>query len=214
MDSGEWQWPMWQGLFHGAVREALAAASSTALLGVQDTHAWESPMTYVVDDNQGNVAIAEFSPGGVIAAMSARALGRPFEWTHAIGTAPPPARGSLRRLCEAPLLQEGMGISALFWSVGELIQSAESWVETWSNGAEVFEHELLTNPEWKGEGGEYYGLTSEVCDLIIEVAERAVIGTPIARLFRHELTMLIPPGSDHEGTAVDLLTASRLFVVG
>ena len=170
-------------------------------------------MTYVVDDNQGNVGIAEFSPVGVIAAMSARAPGRPFERTHAISVAPPSVRDSLQRLCEAPLLQEGMGVSALFWSTGELIQCSESWAETWANGAEVFEQELLANPEWKVEGAEYYELTLEVCDLIIKVAERAVVGTPIARLSRRELTMLIPPGSEHEHTAVDLLTSSRLFLV-
>jgi hypothetical protein len=69
----------WRVVFHGCVREALAAAYSVARIGLQETRAWETPLSYVADDNQGNVGVIEFRHDGAVAAVSARAPERPFD---------------------------------------------------------------------------------------------------------------------------------------
>jgi hypothetical protein len=55
------RWPLWRSLFRGAVRESLAAANSVARIGLQETRAWERPIQYVVDDNEGNAGVVEFN---------------------------------------------------------------------------------------------------------------------------------------------------------
>ncbi len=73
---------IWRRLFHGAVRDSLANASSLAESGPEDTRAWERPLDYVASDNQGNVGVAEFFADGAIAAMIARSPSRIFDATR------------------------------------------------------------------------------------------------------------------------------------
>ena len=56
--------PLWRELFRGSVRESLAHASSVARIGTQETRAWERPIRYVADNNEGYVGVVEFGPRG------------------------------------------------------------------------------------------------------------------------------------------------------
>jgi hypothetical protein len=199
--------PPWQRLFHGAVREALAASNSVARIGTQDTHAWERPIRYISDDNQGNVAVVEFQPYGAVGAMSARDPGRPFDWGRAVALAPAGAKEELVHVCQLPLL--GDRISALFWTVGEHIH----WPERESCAAtqELLRRELLADSAWEDEARAYYDLTLEVARLVVAAAARALVRIPMLRLSERELRLLVPRGSTHEREALDLLTSDGLF---
>ena len=120
-------WPAWRALFHGSVRQSLGAVSSVARIGTQGTNAWEKPVAYVADDNQGNVGVVEFRVDGAVGAVIARTAKRRFDRVRAVELAPPAVRDALVRVCDLPLLQEGPGVptsvSAVFWTVGELLQS-------------------------------------------------------------------------------------------
>jgi hypothetical protein len=205
--------PTWHCLFHGAIRESLAAVNSVARIGIQDTHAWESPIRYVADDNEGNVGIVEFQPDRAIGAVSARTPGRVLDQLRAIDRAPPEVRDSLLRLSELPLLQEGSGVTEIFWTVGESIQGPESWDEMCLHGLELFEHELLSDSEWELEGTAFYELTPDVARLVIAVAARAMVRAPMLHLSEHELKVLVPKNSKHESVARDLLLSDGLFQV-
>lgn len=205
--------PSWRALFRGAVREALAAAYSIAEFGIQETRAWEMPMRYIADDNQGNVGVIEFRLDGAIAAMSARAPARTLDRQQAIELAPPGLRDAISRICELPLLQEGLGVSELFWTERELIRGPESWDEICRHGAEIFERELQSDVEWMATGASYYDIDAAVARHVIEASRRAVVGIPILRLSREEVSMLIPKGSKHENAALSVLVSERLIEV-
>jgi len=203
----------WRELFRGAVREALAAASSVAKIGIQETRAWERPMRYIADDNQGIVGVVEFRTDGAIAAMSARAPGRALDCRQTIELAPPRLRESLSLLCELALLQEGLGVSEVFWTVGESIEGPDTWDEMCRHGAELFAREVLSDAEWLQVGAAYYGLRSDVARTAIEVAARAIVDIPILRLSEPEVALLVPAGSKHKTLALDLLTSEGMLEV-
>ncbi|MEO8919568.1 MAG: hypothetical protein ABI488_19275 [Polyangiaceae bacterium] len=203
--------PSWHSLFHGAVRESLAAANSVARIGIQDTRAWERPMRYVADDNGGNVGIVEFLDDGAVGAMSARAPKIAIDRAEAIAFAPAGLRDQLVRICELPLLQEGLGVSAIFWTVGASIQGSRSWDDICANGAHLFEHEFLPDREWEETGAQFYNLTPDVARLVIAISARAAVRVPVLHLAEHELRMLVARGCKHESTAVDLLLSEGLF---
>lgn len=202
--------PSWRELFHGAARESLAAVHSVARIGTQDTRAWERPMRYVADDNQGNVGVVEFLHDGVVGAISARAPKRLFEPAGAIDLAPSGLREALGRVCELPLLQEGLGVSAAFWTVGDFLQTLGTWGES---GTELFRRELLPGKIWEVEALAYYKLVPEVAHLAIAIASRAVVHAPLATLSEGELIQLIPKGSRYEREAIELLLSDGLFEV-
>jgi hypothetical protein len=204
-------WPAWRSLFHGAVRESLAAAYSVARIGTQDTNAWETPIVYVADDNQGNVGVVEFWVDGAVGAVNAHTPKRRFDRARAIDLAPPAVRDALIRVCDLPLLQEGLGVSAAFWTVGEFMQSSESWRDTCLS--EVFETELLADSAWETEGARLSSLAPGVANLIIAIARRAVVRAPMVTLSDRELRQLVPKGSKHEHEALNLLTSEGLFEI-
>jgi hypothetical protein len=211
MDERPLPGPPWRSLFRGAVRESLAAANSVARIGTQDTHAWERPIRYVADDNQGNVGVVEFCADGAVAAMSGRAPAPSFDYALAIDHAPPGLRERLLRVCELPLLKSGLGVSAIFWTDGESIRGPQGGENAYLLGAEAFRRELLPDSAWETDGTAYYGLTPDVAHLATKIATRAKVGTPIVALSEHELRLLIPKGSAHESEALDLFVSDGLF---
>ena len=180
---------------------------------MQETRAWERPICYVADDNQGNVGIVEFRTDGAIGAMSARAPSRVLDRQRAIGLAPLGLRDSLALISDLPLLQEGFGVSELFWSVGESMDGPESWGDMRRNGAALFEREVLSDAEWQEVGVPYYDLDPDAARVVIDAAARALVSVPILQLSVQELTLLVPKGSKHERLAVDLLTSEGLLAV-
>jgi hypothetical protein len=193
------------------VRESLAAANSVTRIGIQDTNAWEKPIRYVADDNQGNVGIIEFQANRAVAAISARARGRALDLARALSLAPVEQRDDLLRVCELPLLQEGLGISEVFWTVGEFLHGPEDWDEMCLHGAELFEREALSDPEWEEIGIPYYNLTIAAARAVISIAARAQVRVPLVRLSEDELGLLVPEGSKYENTARGLLLSDGLF---
>jgi hypothetical protein len=200
----------WHHLFRGSVRESLAATNCVARIGIQETRAWEGPIRYVVDDNQGNVGVVEFRPDGAVGAISAHTPVRPFDRVRAVAVAPARWQVALEQICRLPLLSEGAGISAVLWTAGEFIQgpAPESWVNV---GAELFRRELLADSVWEEEARAYYDLAPDVARLAIAIAARAVVRVPIVALPESELRLLVPKGSKHEEQALDLLTSDGLF---
>ena len=209
-------WPMWRSLFYGSLRQSLAAVSAVARIGTQGTNAWERPLRYVTDDNQGNVGVVEFRVDGAIGAIIARASKRQFDLAGTLDLAPPTVREALLKVCDLPLLQEGpgvpTGVSEAFWTVGEFMQSSESWDDTCLS--EVFEAELLSESAWETEGTRYFGLAPGVASLVIAIARRAVVRAPIVTLSDRELRQLVPKAAKHEDEALSLLTSEGLFEIG
>ena len=210
---GETPCPTWRDLFRGAVRESLAATNSVARIGTQDTHAWEKPIRYVVDDNQGNVAVVEFQPNGVIGALSVHSSVR-LDRLAAFALVPHGARDRLAALCDLPLLREGQGVSAIMWSDGEHLQGPERWHYMGRTGMDLLRRELMTDLLWANEGPSHYAITPEVAELAVSAAARAKVSTPILRLTDNECGLLVPKGSAHEEEAIDLLFSDGIFEVG
>jgi hypothetical protein len=200
-------------MFHGCVRESLAAANSVARIGTQDTRAWERPLRYVADDNQGNVGVVEFRGEGAIAAISARAPTGPLVPERGFELSPFGPSDALSRLAELPLLREGSGVSSVFWTVGPTIVGPEGYEGIGKCAAELFRRELLSDADWQQEAIAHYDLTAEVARLACAVAGRAVVGAPILELREAELRVLLPQGSDHQGEAFELLTSDGLFAI-
>ena len=171
------------------------------------------PIRYVADDNQGNVGLVEFQADGAVAAVSARAADRRFNRFRAIEMAPSELRAALAHLCDLPLLRDGPGVSIVFWTVGEFMQSPDSWQDTLHSGAELFQRELLADPLWEPEGIAYYGLPANVAQLAMTVARRATVRSPLVRLSEHEFRQLVPKDSEHETEALDLLMSDGLFEI-
>lgn len=207
-------WPTSRSLFHGAVRESLAAVNSAAAIGIQDTHAWERPVRYVADDNQGNVGVVEFLPAGVVAAISARAPEAEIDCMRAVERAPVELRDKLLAVCALPLLQEGLGITAIFWSDGDRVMGPVNWDDLQRLGADLFRRELMPDTLWAHTGAAHYALSADVAHLAISAAARAVVDAPMLRLSEGELRLLVPRGSDYEDEALDLLLSEGLFVIG
>ncbi len=222
-------WPTWKNLFHGCMREALAAVNAIAKMGIQGTNAWQKPIWYVSDDNQGiawqkpiwyvsddtcgNVGIIEFSENGIFAAVNAKERDRNFDWALAIKLAPPLQQDALRKLCELPPLNEFYGVSAVFWSVGEFLDGPGNWEDILRSGAELFERELLPDSLWVTKGAFHSDLTPELARLAIAIAGRATIRVPLVQLSEDELRQLVPKGSNHEREAFELLVGDGLLVV-
>jgi hypothetical protein len=179
-------WPTWRGLFRGAVRESLAAAHSTAEVGVQDAHAWETTIGYIADDNQGNVGVIMFLRDGAVAAINSRAPRRRFDFSKAIEAAPSGLRGAVAALCHLPLLNEGSGISSVFWTAGEFLQGPEPWHRIYLFGAELFRKEFLPHEAWEHEGATHYSLTPRIARLAITASSRARIHVPLLSLSETE----------------------------
>ncbi|HEY3256328.1 MAG TPA: hypothetical protein VGJ91_20355 [Polyangiaceae bacterium] len=205
--------PPWRGLFRGSIRESLAHASSVSRIGTQETRAWERPIRYIADNNEGYVGVVEFGPEGAIGAMNSRDV-QFFDRERAIAAAPLGARDALLRLCDLPLLQERQGVSMVFWSVGESILGPARWHDLCSHGAQVFERELLSDSAWEAEAVSHFELTPEVTRLAIAIAARATIQVPLVHLSNRELNTLIDPGCNYRDEAFDLLFSDGLFVVG
>jgi hypothetical protein len=206
-------WPTWRSLFYGAVRESLAAAHSTAEDGVQDTHAWETPIRYVADDNQGNVGIIAFTADGAVAAISSRAPRRRFDYAQAIEAAPSDLKSAVATLCDLPRLSEGPGVTAVFWTAGEFIHGPEAWHSIYQFGAELFRRELLPNWAWETEGATHYSHTTPIAHLAITASSRARIRVPLLILSEKEFRQLIPHRSPYEREATDLLLSDQLFEI-
>jgi len=211
-DRKNWPWPVWKNLFRGCVREALAAVNSTARIDIQGTNAWEKPISYISDDNCGNVGIIEFSENGVVAAVNAKERVRAFD-QRAIDLAPPTQQDALRNLCEIPPLNEFSGVSAVFWSVGEFLDGPEDWQDILRSGAELFELELLPDSVWQVDGAYHNGLTPEVARLAIAIAGRATVRVPIVQLSEDELRLLVPKDSKYERTALDFLFSDGIIAM-
>lgn len=206
-------WPSWRNLFHGAVREALAAVHSVAKIGIQDTNAWERPLRYVVDNNEGDAGLIEFSVDGAVAATSCHDPNRPFDSAEAIECAPLNLQDTIRRLCDAPLLRSAPGVSAVFWTEGEFVQGPEPWPRIYKFGAELFRNELLPHTAWQTEGALQYALTPELTDLVIAIANRATIRTPVVHVTERELDALIASGSLYAAEARALLLSDGIFEI-
>ncbi|MEZ4306570.1 MAG: hypothetical protein R3F14_00770 [Polyangiaceae bacterium] len=158
----------------------MAAVHSVAELGTQDTRAWEAPLRYVADDNQGNVGVVEVREAGLVGAVSARTTVRPLECPRAARFAGADwQREALTSLCELPLLNEGAGVTAVFWTVNDLIEVPEAWEIAWESGLALFRRELLVDADWEVEGAEHYGLSSDLAQLAIGIARRAAIRIPL-----------------------------------
>jgi hypothetical protein len=217
-----WPWPAWRTLFHGCVREALAAVNSTARIGIQDTNAWQRPIgyvsddgqvpiSYVSDDNCGNVGIIEFLENGIVAAVNAKERSRIFD-QRAIHLAPLPRyQDALKKLCDLPPLNEFAGVSAVFWSIGEFLDGPENWEDILQAGADLFEREFLPDSIWKIKGALHSDLTPDVARLAIAIAGRATVSVPLVHLTENELRLLVPKGSNHEREALDLLVYDGMF---
>jgi hypothetical protein len=206
-------WPSWHNLFHGAVRESLATVHSVAKIGIQDTRAWERPLCYVVDNNEGDAGLMEFSVQGAVAAISCHDPHRRFDSTRAIECAPISLRNALRGLCDAPLLRSGSGVTAVFWTEGELVQGPEPWFRIYQFGGELFRSELLPNLTWRTDGAVRYDLTPELTDLVIAIANRATIRTPVVHVTERESGALIPSGSRYAAEARALLLSDGIFEI-
>ncbi|MBL9024474.1 MAG: hypothetical protein JNL21_19925 [Myxococcales bacterium] len=205
------EWPAWRDLFYGAVREALASVYSVGRIGNQDTRAWERPLRYVADDNQGNVGVVEFRVDGAVGAVSARCPERAFDWARAIDLAPAALRESLAQLCRLPLLQEGQGVSTAFWTVGESLRGPENWHATCLSGGELFRRELLSDFAWEKEAKAHYDLPLDLARLVMEIGRRAALREPMLALSKCEVRHLIPRDAAYEGEALGLLTSDGLF---
>jgi hypothetical protein len=191
----------------------MAAAYCVARVGIQETRAWERPLRYVADDNQGNVGIIEFSEDGLVGAASARAPRRDFDMDRSILSAPSRRQAALRRVCELPLLNEGAGVSAVFWTSEDVIELPEPWESAYQAGMDVFRRELLSDVDWREVSAEYYGMSLEVSRLIVGVARRSEVRVPLVDLAESELRPLIPDDSQYVEDARDMLLLEGLFGV-
>lgn len=205
-------WPAWRRLFHGCVRESLAAAHYASAKGREGTNAWETPIRYIMADGCGSWGVVEFRVDGAVGAVIAHSATKPFDRARAIDLAPPIMRDDLIRILDLPLLQGGPGVAsttAAFWTVGEFLHSSESYPDTCLS--DVFELELLAESDWEIEGTRYFDLAPGVANFIIAIATRAVVRAPIVTLSDRELGQLVPKGSKHEEEALDLLTSDGLI---
>lgn len=199
----------WLTLFTGCVRESLAAVYSVARIGLQETRAWEMPIRYVVDDNQGNVGVVEFGGGGAVGAVSARNVDRSFTPEDAILYAPLTQQEHLRRVCELPLLDEG--VSFMFWTAGLVIEAPKPWNLAYDTGMDLFRRELLSDGDWRVTSAEYYALSSETAWRLIDIAHRARVQAPMLELTESELRMLVPNDSEYATMALELLFEDGIF---
>lgn len=198
-------------LFRGAVREALATAHATARIGFGETHGWERPLDYVVDDNEGNVGIVRFLADGAVAAICHHESTRRFNSDAAVAAAHPHSRDALAQLCRLPLLNGPHPISAVFWTEGELLRGPEAWSQTYLHGAELFRREFLNDVEWMEEGAVHHGLPADAASLVEVVASRARADIPLLSMTEQELRTIVPPGSEFERDALSLLQSDGMF---
>ncbi len=186
--------PTYSALLRGAVRESLAWAHSVSKIGIQDTRAWEAPLRYVADDNEGSVGILSFEGPGVVAAVHSKFCNDAYAWREDVLRAPKELRASLTKVCELPLLQEGVGVTAVFWAIDTAgtAASPHTWDSTYRMGADVFENECLSDDEWVRTAREFYGLPDATAQVILQASNRAVAARPVVALTQSELHSIIP----------------------
>jgi hypothetical protein len=205
-------WPNRSALFHGAIREALADAHSVAMVGQQDTRAWDRRDCYIVDNNEGDTGAVRFLLGACIGAVSSHDPTRPFDHITAIVAAPSELQEDLSSLCMLPLFDFGgrPRITAVFWSDGDSLCGPEPWHISYQYGGELFRRELLSDELWQEEAAEHYELIMAITTMIIGIAKRA---TPrqLIMLTEEESTILFPKDSDYHNEAIEQLVNGNVF---
>jgi hypothetical protein len=193
-------------LLHGTVREALAAACSVAMLGQQETRAWDQDYTYVIDDGEGNCGVVMFDRSGVVGALYMHDAKRNFDVDHAVSLAPAEQQEMLHSLVVLPILQHdgNRSITSVFWTEGGLLHAAEAWHKVYRFGGELLRHELMEDREWRAEATEYYAFSESLIDSIIRFTNRLDPLTPIF-LTNEELSKIIPQDAPFRAIALEQL---------
>lgn len=207
-------WPHHSTLFQGAVRESLGAAHSVALIGQQDTRAWDRPNRYIVDDNEGNAAVVQFLPGACVSAASSHDAARVLDPAKAIVTAPAGLQDALAPLLDLPLLEfdHCPRITAVFWSHDATLAGHEPWFRTYLFGGEIFRRELMSDDAWRAESFEHYGLNNSISMTITQIVRRA-LPREVVVLTKEEETLLFPKDSKFRDEAIEQLVSGGVFMV-
>ena len=205
--------PNWKALFHGAVRQSLAAINCVARIGIQQTNVWERPFSYLSDDNQGNVGLVSFATDGAVVVMSARAPEREFNVDGAVVEAPPRWQSELVRLSKLPLFQEGCGVSGLLWTVRDHLEAPQGRDDVKAAALDMFELELLDDATWSRAGARFFGMSPEMARYVVALASRAAIVPPILTLSALDVETLLGAKREHEVEALDLLHCHGLFAL-
>jgi len=199
-------------LLHGAVREALAEVYSLAMIGRQDTRAWDAPDQYIVDDNEGNGAIVKFLSEGCVAAIACHDPTRLFDVGSVASSVPPNIANALAATTALPFFSGANSqITAVFWTRGDVIESLEPWYLTYRYGGEIFRRELLEDEYWESEAEEHYDLDVRTAKTIVELAHKRGHIQDVVRLTETDMDSIVPPAAPYREEALAELMTSGTF---
>lgn len=193
--------------FAGALRESLAGIYSTAVFGRADTRAWDRKSRYIVDDGEGNAAIAAWSDDGIVAAMCDHDSTRAFEFGFGI---PDDKLRKLSELIELPFLRT-CTVTAVLWSEQERLEGPEPWFKIYQCGGEIFRSELLNEDEWMSDAVRNCGLDIKTASMIVSISRRA-IPLQVVELTDFELGMILPTTAAHRAEAREQLESGGMFI--
>ena len=198
---------------HGAFREAIAAARGVAQYGFQETRAWDTPSRYVVDTGEGGHGVVQFIGEGCVGAMALSDPLRRFDALSVASNTPPEIRATVLEVCSLPLLATPptIPLTALFWSAGEPVSGGETWPCVYKYGAEILLHEFLDDATWAKAANDYYELTSQISDLVVEISRRRSSSDERLQLTASELSSLLGPEMMGYQDALRLLNDAGVF---
>ena len=183
--------PTLAALRHGALREMLANACSTARIGRQQTRDWEDLETYIADDNEGRVAVARFVGGACIVAAFSDDPCRDYDISLAVSQVPPELGEAAEEIVELPIFD---GLTAIFWASEGAMTSGEPWHETYSYGGDIFANEFLPDSDWIATCGVGdYDFSEDLACRIVEVSARPPVGGA-TRLHPEDVESMFPAG--------------------
>lgn len=198
--------PRASSLTRGAVREALAATYSVAMLGWQETRAWDEYYRYIIDNNEGSFGVVKFDSNGAVGAFNEHEFQRSFDVEKAIRLAPAHYQGTLRSLVGLPIFQQNdhRAIASIFWTEDDLIRGPEDWHDVYIFGGELLRRELADDVAWRSEAREHYGFSDGLLDVLIRVMARFTPMTPLL-LTDEESSALIPENAPFRAEALEQL---------
>jgi len=162
----------------------------------------------------GNVGIAQFLPGAYIGAVNVSGGVRGgFDTQRAIERCPEALRNQLRDLSSLPLLQDGKGVSMVFWSMQDEICGPVGWDEMLNSGVDIFELEFLRDDGWIPKGMSHWGISETEARLAVTLAARARLGKPLLELQPPEVAEILPLDRPHRSAALELLMQDGYFLI-
>ena len=202
--------------FHdGCVLRTVAHAISVAKNPLFAASIGWDGVTYLVNNNEGDLGAVTFKEGGVIAvAFDHESPRSPFaggdpDW-RTLFTG---ASSTILKLAEQEALQymfqvyEGTPISVItsaFWGDGGMMSSSANWPETYRNGGFVFRIESLSTKDAIGALREEYGFDDEEVDLLRQLNERRTQERTV-KLSGSDTKQLFAKGRDGEAESREIL---------